>query len=75
MVARKSPAPKAAEPPVIAQFESEDDDPIEDGPNVIENIVKGSELHLGDGRKLAFGEKAEVSPDLAAFLRERGQAR
>lgn len=42
--------------------------------NRITNCIKGSTLHIGDGRQIAFGESAEVSEDLAAFLRERGQA-
>lgn len=43
-------------------------------PCLIRNHRPGVTLHLGDGRKLAFGEQAEVSPELAALLRERGQA-
>ena len=38
---------------------------------VVENTRPGTTLHLGDGRKLAFGEKAEVSPELAALFKER----
>lgn len=45
-----------------------------ENPNVVTNCQPGTTLHLGDGRKLAHGESAEVSADLAAFLRERGQA-
>lgn len=37
-------------------------------------LPEGSTLHLGDGRQLASGETARVSPSDAAFLRERGQA-
>lgn len=66
MVAKKAPA-KKAEPHV----EAADVAPS----NLIENCLPGTELHLGDGRVLAFGEIAEVSDDLAAFLRGRGQAK
>jgi hypothetical protein len=41
----------------------------------IENIIEGSALHLGDTRKLAFGERAIVGASLAETLREREQAR
>lgn len=44
------------------------------GPNTITNIIKGTTLHLGDGRKIAFGESADVRPALAALLRGTGQA-
>jgi hypothetical protein len=43
-------------------------------PRLVRNIVPGTELHLGDGRSLAFGEEAEAGEELAATLRERGQA-
>lgn len=33
-------------------------------PVTIKNHRKGTELHLGDGRKLAFGESAEVAADV-----------
>lgn len=42
--------------------------------NEITNCLPGTQLHLEDGRKLAFGESAIVSVEEAAFLRERGQA-
>ena len=42
---------------------------------VITNAVPGTVLHLGDGRKLRFGETAQVAADVAKFLRERGQAK
>lgn len=41
----------------------------------ITNCLPGTQLHLGDGRVLEFGENAEVGEELAAFLRKRGQAR
>jgi hypothetical protein len=44
------------------------------GTVTIENTVPGSFLHLGDGRKLAFGEKAEVTPELAAEIALNVQA-
>ncbi len=42
---------------------------------VVENIRPGTTLHLGDGRKLAFGEKAAVAHALADLLIERKQAK
>lgn len=71
------------EPRDNAVVEGEDvpDEPevVEDatpaGPNTVTNCVKGSALHLGDGRKLAFGESADVSHELAEQLRESGQAK
>lgn len=68
---RKVPA-KPAEP--IVEAADVASEPASD-PNEIENCIPGTELHLGDGRKLAFGEKAVVDPGLAAFLRERGQVK
>lgn len=41
----------------------------------VENIVSGTKLHLGDGRRLAFGETALVKLEVAEFLRGRGQVR
>lgn len=39
------------------------------------NMVPGTVFHLGDGRKLAFGESAEMTPELAAPLeKHNGQA-
>lgn len=37
-------------------------------PIIIKNTVKGRTLHLGDGRKLAYGESAEVTAEIAALL-------
>ncbi len=37
-------------------------------PSVVTNDKQGTILHLGDGRKLAFGESAEVSPEIAKLL-------
>lgn len=37
-------------------------------PATINNHRKGTELHLGDGRKLAFGESAEVAADVRAAI-------
>lgn len=50
-------APEPAETPVEA-------------PQVhtVTNDVKGRTLHLGDGRKLAFGESAQVSAEVAALM-------
>lgn len=41
----------------------------------VENIIAGSDVTLHDGSHLLYGEKALVPADLAAFLRERGQAK
>lgn len=38
--------------------------PAKDGPITVKNHRKGTKLHLGDGRKLAFGESAEVPADV-----------
>lgn len=40
----------------------------------VTNSQPGTTLHLGDGRKLAFGETAEVGEVLAADLIARGLA-
>jgi hypothetical protein len=61
-----------AEPPVEGQDVLADTPP---GLEEIENIVKGSTLHLGDGRKIAFGESAPVGAELARALRDSGQAK
>ena len=53
----------AAEPLADEEFET------------IESIMHGSELHLGDGRRLAFGETAIVTTAIAIFLRDRKQAK
>lgn len=37
-------------------------------PITITNHRKGTQLHLGDGRKLEFGESAEVSADVKAAI-------
>lgn len=34
----------------------------------VTNHRKGTTLHLGDGRKLAFGESAEVAADVRAAI-------
>lgn len=34
----------------------------------VKNHRKGTELHLGDGRELGFGESAEVSADVRAAI-------
>lgn len=41
-------------------------------PVTVKNHRKGTELHLGDGRRLAFGESAEVSPEVRAACIEAG---
>ena len=37
-------------------------------PLIVSNDRKGVTLHLGDGRKLAYGESAEVSSEVAAQI-------
>lgn len=59
--AARIPEPPPA-PPVAPDF-------------TVTNCLPGTQLHLGDGRVLAFGESAEVGETMAAFLRGRGQAR
>lgn len=39
-------------------------------PIVVTNDRKGVTLHLGDGRKLAFGESAEVTADVAESIKK-----
>ena len=35
---------------------------------LVENLVPGTVLHLGDGRRLAFGERARVRDAIAELL-------
>jgi hypothetical protein len=37
-------------------------------PLTVSNDVAGTILHLGDGRKLAFGETAEVTAEVKALF-------
>lgn len=37
-------------------------------PIFVTNTVKGRTLHLGDGRRLAYGESAEVPAEIAALI-------
>ena len=37
----------------------------------VENVVPGTVLHLGDGRRLAFGERARVLEAIARLLAGR----
>lgn len=53
----RKPAPKAPE-----QVE----------PVKVTNHRKGTTLHLGDGRRLAFGESAEVSAEVLAACIDNG---
>jgi hypothetical protein len=39
----------------------------------VTNCLPGTRLSLGDGRAIEHGESAEVSPEIATFLRDRGQ--
>jgi hypothetical protein len=32
------------------------------------NAIAGTEFHLGDGRRIGFGESAEMPPETAALL-------
>lgn len=75
-IAAADPAEQPADEPEPVEPD-DDDGPDErvsfDGEHVVTNILPGTTLHLGDGRRLAFGESAGVSEELAVFLRERGQ--
>jgi len=41
----------------------------------VENVLPGTILHLGDGRRLAYGECLDVPAAAATLLIARGQAR
>lgn len=58
---------KTLEPVVMVEAPSK----IDEAPpaNIITNTRKGFTLHLGDGRKLAFGESAEVESYLVETLK------
>ena len=73
MPRKKSTKPLVVKPEEITPIPSLPEPP-QRNPNLVKNIIKGTTLHLGDGRRLKFGEEAEVGPDVAEFLRERGQA-
>lgn len=57
--------PAIAEPETVAVVEA----PVEAPSNVFTNTTEATTIHLGDGRKLAPGESAEVDPALLAVLR------
>lgn len=58
--------PAIAEPETVAAIEA----PVVEAPsNVFTNTTDATTIHLGDGRKLAPGESAEVSPSIMALLR------
>lgn len=46
----------------------DDASPAKPATVVFTNRSKGTTVHLGDGRKVAPGESAEVSPELAELL-------
>lgn len=52
----------------MARKPTKADAPAKVEPATITNHRKGTELHLGDGRKLAFGESANVTPELRAAI-------
>lgn len=58
---RKAPAPAKVQPAKAEQ--------------TVTNSIKGTRLHLGDGRVLEYGESDEVPADLAELLIEQGQAK
>ena len=61
--------PAIAEPEPVAVVEAPVE-VVEQAPdNVFTNTTTGTTIHLGDGRKLAPGESAEVEPALLAVLR------
>ena len=77
MPRKASPARKAAKPnqePVKPVTEVPEPVTEARNPCIVRNCVEKTSLSLGDGRRIAFGEEAEVSFDLADFLRSRGQA-
>lgn len=39
----------------------------------VENVVPGTVLHLGDGRRLAYGEQARLREPIARLLAANGQ--
>lgn len=47
--------------------------PPETDSNEVENIIPGSVITLHDGSQLRFGERAVVPPEMAEFMRGRGQ--
>ncbi|TFI59109.1 hypothetical protein E2493_06175 [Sphingomonas parva] len=49
--------------------------PMPDAMVPVRNVRPGTILHLGDGRRIGFGEIAAVARPLAATLRRSGQAR
>lgn len=57
--------PRNTKPEAPAKVEPR---PVEPVVTTVTNTVKGFTMHLGDGRKLAFGESAEVGEELAAFI-------
>lgn len=63
--------PKPVVEPVI---EPTPEAPVIPVVTTVTNCLRGTTLHLGDGRKLAFGETADVGEVEAAFLIGRGQA-
>jgi hypothetical protein len=65
---KTAPLPVRVEP----QVETPAPEPVATS-NTVTNCLPGTELSLGDGRKLLFGESATVEPGEAAFLRDRGQ--
>jgi hypothetical protein len=38
------------------------------GVEIVENVTEATTVHIGDGRRLAPGESAEVAPEVAAIL-------
>lgn len=38
----------------------------------VTNRTKGVTVHLGDGRRLSFGDSAVVGAEMAALLRSKG---
>lgn len=69
-MAKKPVAAKVAAPPVAPK-------PLPEPPVdlTVTNCIPGTELSLNDGRKLAYGESAEVLESEKAFLIERGQVK
>lgn len=68
---RKPNAPAAA--PKAAPAPTPSPAAPENGRVTVTNCLPGTQLTLDDGREIGHGESAEVSAEMAAFLRERGQ--
>ena len=61
----------ASKPEIVAEAQPEPEPEPDEAPSgevLVANTTKGTTLHLGDGRRLAYGESAYVIRALAANL-------